>query len=184
MSSMPDTVALEEKGDHALRRRRVLWIWPAGARGVLAAMVIAAALLLAVAEGGVNPSPGAALVAAPTLRVDPNTAPPQVLGALPRLGPALVRQLIEAREHQPFRSLEDARRRVRGLGPATLELIAPHVRLEHASLPPIDRPASTPVDRAAGRSRAAQRKKSRSKAPAATSVQPQLAARAPDPAAR
>ena len=76
---------LEETGDQALRRERVLWILPAGSRRLLAAMVIGGSLVLAVMSDEVNPPPPGAI---PILRIDPNTAPPQVLGALPRVGPA------------------------------------------------------------------------------------------------
>jgi hypothetical protein len=66
------------------------------------------------------------------LKLDPNTAPPQVLGALPQVGSTLVRQLVLARQVQPFTSLEDFLGRVRGVGPATLGHIAPYLRLEPA----------------------------------------------------
>src|SRR5258708_39272281 len=53
------------------------------------------------------------------LRVDVNTAPPGVLEALPRIGPALAGRIIEAREERLFVSADDLDRRVRGIGPAT-----------------------------------------------------------------
>ena len=61
-----------------------------------------------------------------SLRLDPNTVPPEVLAALPHVGSGLVDRWVKAREERPFRSLEDARARVRGLGPATLDQIAPY----------------------------------------------------------
>jgi competence protein ComEA len=63
------------------------------------------------------------------LVVDPNSAPPEVLGALPHVGGALVKKIVEQREIGPFQSLGDLRRRVRGLGPATLARLAPHLRI-------------------------------------------------------
>ncbi|HKI17503.1 MAG TPA: helix-hairpin-helix domain-containing protein, partial [Isosphaeraceae bacterium] len=108
-------------------------IWPVGPRRVLAATVIAAALGLAVESRAVDPPPGDGIVAAPKLKLDPNTAPPQVLGALPQVGPTLVRQLVLARQDRPLTSLDDLRGRVRGLGPATLDQLAPYLRLEPAA---------------------------------------------------
>ena len=52
-----------------------------------------------------------------------------MLGALPHVGPSLVKKLVEQREVRPFASIEDLRRRVRGLGPATMARLAPHLRI-------------------------------------------------------
>jgi hypothetical protein len=146
MSSSGGTVSVVEAGAHAPGRFRVPWIWPAGARGVLALTASAAALWLALASGGADLAADPAIVTVPTLRLDVNTAPPQVLGALPHLGPALVRQLVRARESRPLASLEDAGRRVRGLGPATRAQVAPHLRFEPEALrarEDFERPART-----------------------------------------
>ena len=62
--------------------------------------------------------------------VDPNTAPPAVLGALPHLGPAMVKRIIAAREKSPLRSLDDLDTRVRGIGPATVESLSPFLQFE------------------------------------------------------
>ena len=64
------------------------------------------------------------------LLVDPNTAPASVLEALPHVGPSLARRLIEQREIRPFESIEELRLRVRGLGPATMARLAPHLRIK------------------------------------------------------
>jgi competence protein ComEA len=64
------------------------------------------------------------------LIVDPNTASPEVLSALPKLGPALVGRLVAAREEAPFRSLDDLDARVRGIGPATLAALRPYLLIE------------------------------------------------------
>ena len=77
--------------------RSCAWIWPAGARGLLAAVVIAAALGLAVASHSV-PEPGAEIVKAPDLLLDLNTVPARVLETLPHVGQTLVRQIVAARE--------------------------------------------------------------------------------------
>ena len=66
----------------------------------------------------------------PVLLVDPNTAPASVLEALPHVGPSLARRLIEQREIRPFESIEELRLRVRGLGPATMARLAPHLRIK------------------------------------------------------
>jgi competence protein ComEA len=132
MSSSCGSVVLEERGDHRLSWNRAPWIWPVGARGVLAGVACAAAFWLAMAGGEADRSSGVQTMAVPTLRIDANTAPPQVLGALPHVGPALVRRLVLAREHRRLASLEDAGRRVRGLGPSTRGLLAPHLVFEMA----------------------------------------------------
>lgn len=65
-------------------------------------------------------------------RVDPNTAPPEQLARLPRIGPALAERIVAHREaNGGFRGLEDLRA-VSGIGPALLEAIAPHVALSPA----------------------------------------------------
>ena len=62
--------------------------------------------------------------------VDPNTAPSAVLLALPRLGPALVGRIVAQRETEPFRSLDDLDRRVKGIGPATIKSLRPYLNIE------------------------------------------------------
>ncbi|NJD19668.1 MAG: helix-hairpin-helix domain-containing protein, partial [Gemmatimonadetes bacterium] len=64
--------------------------------------------------------------AAPPKPVDVNVADPLALQALPGVGPALARRLVEARAGSPFRSVDDLLS-VRGLGPATLERLRPLV---------------------------------------------------------
>lgn len=81
-------------------------------------------LLLRGLNGGDAPRPTVAL------RVDPNTAPPEVLMALPDLGPARVAAILEARRVAPFRSPEDLDRRVRGIGPAILRGLLPYLRFD------------------------------------------------------
>jgi hypothetical protein len=91
-------------------------------RFVLGTTVAVAAIALGFFAG----EPGGAEAAkARELRLDPNTVPPEVLTALPHVGASLVDRWVKAREERPFRSLEDARARVRGLGVATLGQIAP-----------------------------------------------------------
>lgn len=112
------------------------WGWTAPARGGLTFLAAVGALgLLAVSPGVDGPTPDA-----PQLVVDPNGAPPGVLGALPKLGPALVSRMIEAREEAPFRSLDDLDARVRGIGPATAEALRAHLRFD-----PAEGPGETPL---------------------------------------
>jgi len=89
---------------------------------VAGAVAVAAIVLGFFAEQPRDVVPGKARA----LRLDPNTVPPGVLTALPHVGPSLVNRWVTAREERPFRSLEDVRARVRGLGVATLGQIAPY----------------------------------------------------------
>src|SRR4051794_18377883 len=102
------------------------WGWSATARAWLAGFGALAALGLIAGSRPMDGPPGAP----PTLIVDPNTAPPQVLGALPKLGPVLVGRLVAARDQASFRSLDDLDARIWGIGPATLEALRPHLRIE------------------------------------------------------
>jgi len=65
-----------------------------------------------------------------SLRVDPNTAPEGVLEALPRIGPVMAGRIIEAREASPFVNSDDLDRRVKGVGPATLNGLRPYLRFD------------------------------------------------------
>jgi len=103
-----------------------IWGWTAPVRGLLiGSTFIGAIWLLSIAPGRDQVS-----APMPPLVVDPNTAPPQVLMALPRLGPSLVGRIVEAREIAPFDSIEDLQRRVRGLGPATIKALRPHLHID------------------------------------------------------
>lgn len=61
-------------------------------------------------------------------RLDPNTAPPVELERLPGVGPATAGAIVEERGRRPFRWAGDLRE-VRGIGPATLARIRPHLAL-------------------------------------------------------
>jgi competence protein ComEA len=71
-----------------------------------------------------RPAPEIALVA------DPSADPPEVLAALPRLGPVLVDRIVTERRHGRFASLEDLNVRVRGIGPATAAALRPFLRFD------------------------------------------------------
>ena len=63
-------------------------------------------------------------------RLDLNAAPTSALERLPGIGPRLARRIVEERERTgPFRSAQDLRR-VRGIGPKTVETLAPLVTVE------------------------------------------------------
>ncbi|WP_406693628.1 helix-hairpin-helix domain-containing protein [Singulisphaera sp. Ch08] len=106
-----------------------LWGWSAPVRGLLIVSTVVGAigLLIAAPRGKDAPAP------VPPLIVDPNTAPAPVLMALPRLGPSLVGRIVAARAQAPFRSIDDLELRVRGLGPATIKALRPHLRIDPTS---------------------------------------------------
>jgi competence protein ComEA len=67
-------------------------------------------------------------------KLDPNQASELELDRLPRVGPAVARAIVRDREEMGgFRSPEDLLR-VRGIGPATLERIRPHLSMPGGSL--------------------------------------------------
>lgn len=67
---------------------------------------------------------------APGERLDPNTASEEELDRLPGIGPAAARAIVESRSAEgPFGDV-GALTRVRGIGPATIERLAPHLTLE------------------------------------------------------
>jgi competence protein ComEA len=105
------------------------WSWPEGARVLLAILAVSAAIGLALGKRelsrGAEP-----VVLAPELKLDPNTATPEALAALPHIGPTLARRIAEAQADGPFRSPEDLRARVRGIGPVTLAQIEPYLRFD------------------------------------------------------
>jgi DNA uptake protein ComE-like DNA-binding protein len=104
--------------------------WPIEARTLLAVIATATAIAIYAVNPDSRKSGRPGFAAAPNLVLDGNSAPPQVIEALPTLGPAMVRRWVAARSERPFSSLDDARRRVRGLGPASLPQIAPYLRFE------------------------------------------------------
>jgi competence protein ComEA len=60
-------------------------------------------------------------------KIDPNTATARELEALPGIGPSLARRVLDAREKGVrFRAPRDLSR-VRGIGPRTVERLAPYL---------------------------------------------------------
>jgi hypothetical protein len=119
----------------SLQRGSVLpWTWPEGARVLLAVLAISAATGLALGRWALTRGAEPAVVAS-ELKLDPNTATPEALAALPHIGPTLARRIAEAQADGPFRSPEDLRARVRGIGPATLAQIEPYLQFQSETEP-------------------------------------------------
>jgi hypothetical protein len=127
-----DTHPIESNPPLERRSSVVPWSWPAGARILLASLAMAVAWGLSSASRDVRRS-SEPIAGPPELVLDPNTAPPQALAALPHIGPALASRLVEARTDRPFSSLDDLRDRVRGVGPVTLARIAPYLKVDGVS---------------------------------------------------
>jgi len=80
-------------------------------------------------------------------KIDPNTAPQEVIQTLPKIGPSRARDWVKARQKRPFRSVRDIQARVTGIGPATAQAIAPFLEFEDA--PPTTRPRSRSTKKSA-----------------------------------
>jgi competence ComEA-like helix-hairpin-helix protein len=78
------------------------------------------------AAGGREPSRSAGATSVTGGVVDVNTASADELTVLPGIGPALAQRILEVREKQMFRSVEDLER-VSGIGPATVARLRPYV---------------------------------------------------------
>lgn len=108
--------------------------WSPAVRGLLTALAAGAGLAVA----ALSPSRRAEPARAPVLVLDVNSAPVEVLSALPGLGPALAAEIAARRAEAPFVGLPDLARRARGVGPATLARLSRHLRVgaQLASRPP------------------------------------------------
>jgi hypothetical protein len=105
---------------------RAIFGWNAPARGLLILVAATFGSALAWASSG----PPVDEVGLPMLSIDANSAPMPVLGALPGLGPVLSGRIVEAREIQPFQSMDDFDRRVYGIGPAKVAALRPFLRFD------------------------------------------------------
>jgi competence protein ComEA len=166
------------------RAARLPWSWPEGARVLLAVVAISAAIgLMAGRRDRPRPTSAKPVLEASELKLDPNTATAEALTALPHIGPTLARRIVEARSDGPFRSPEDIRARVRGIGPATLAQIQPYLRIgdEVEIGPRLDSQPIAIVDAGANRGLPAvssSRKPPRSRSRKAKGSSVQLAAKA------
>lgn len=101
-----------------------------------AALVCAAALAIAAVSGLIHawrpppaPDPPTEGPAGVQLRINPNTDGADRLALLPGIGPTLATRIIEHRaEHGPFGSADDLRR-VRGIGPKTVDALRGRISL-------------------------------------------------------
>lgn len=101
--------------------------WAIGA--ALATFVFLGGFFLAAARSPVTRDAPPAI--APLL-IDPNTADASMLRLLPGIGPGLAKRIIADREaNGPFRSIDDLER-VDGIGPRTVDRLAPHASVRQA----------------------------------------------------
>lgn len=96
----------------------------------MATSIALAVALATLAAHAATRTPGASRVRPDP--VDVNAAGPDELALLPRVGPSLAAAIVADRDARgPFRSIGDLDR-VRGIGPATLEGLRPHVTVGRA----------------------------------------------------
>lgn len=72
--------------------------------------------------------PSGAKKITPTGPIELNSAGEEELRSLPGIGPVLAGRIVEARKAKPFTSVDDLRK-VKGIGPKTLEKLRPHVEV-------------------------------------------------------
>jgi competence protein ComEA len=102
--------------------------------GLMIGCAVLALVGVTLARAGRQPA-GAAPAAPPDMRVEINRAAVAELLLLPAIGPALSQRIVLEREARgPFGSLEDLRR-VRGIGPATVERLRPYALTEAPPAP-------------------------------------------------
>lgn len=65
---------------------------------------------------------------APAAKVDLNRATAEQLRTIPGVGPTMTTRILDARREKPFRAVDDLRR-VKGVGPKTLEKLRPYVEV-------------------------------------------------------
>lgn len=118
-------------------RKRTLRSAPQAAAGMVALALVLVSLATRAHEPAAAPSPAPAIVhespAAVALRrgerIDLNTASAADLELLPHLGPALAARIVADRaEHGRFARVEELDR-VSGIGPRTIEQLAPLVHI-------------------------------------------------------
>ena len=106
------------------------------AGGAAARQRIGLSATLETVSDGVAEEEAASVPLGPGERIDPNTAPAAQLRRLPGIGPAKASSILEARNRgDVYRRPEDLLR-VPGIGPRTLESLAPHLDLSGSRSPP------------------------------------------------
>ena len=86
-------------------------------------------------RGGKGRKKGKSPASQPAGPIDLDTASPDAIETLPRVGPALAKRIVANRDSLgPFRSL-DGLRRVKGIGPATVALLGPLVTFSRQTRP-------------------------------------------------
>jgi competence protein ComEA len=123
MSAPPSSPGLQ-------RKQAILLVWPRSAQRALAILIGAATLLLAWYSCGslrISSRPTELRRETGLYQVDLNHADRAELLQLPGVGESLAQRILDSRrEHGEFRRIEDLRR-VKGIGPATLEKLRPWV---------------------------------------------------------
>jgi DNA uptake protein ComE-like DNA-binding protein len=97
-------------------------------RGFLGGVMLILAVILLVQSAPSRSDEGEGLS---NLVVNPSFADAEVIEALPQLGPARVNAIVQSRQGKPFESIDELHQRVRGIGPATLRAIDPHLRFDN-----------------------------------------------------
>lgn len=141
------------------------WVWSEASRCALGILAVVVGLALMAGRTRTERPRGTAMVVrASASKVDPNAATVEALEGLPHIGPTLARRIVDARGDGPFRSAEDLRVRVRGIGPATLARIAPYLQFESRTAVPgtFDPTATVIVDTRSDRERPPSRSLKRS----------------------
>jgi competence protein ComEA len=72
------------------------------------------------------PSPAAAVTKTLQGAVNLNTAPPEILGLLPGIGPAKARAIVAYRTRRPFRTVDELVR-IKGIGRRMVRSLRPHL---------------------------------------------------------
>ena len=136
--SDPETRALGRAAALLLVASLARWSWDAAGRGLPPAPEGVAAGLLERSQALAKGEEVRGRPLGPQERLDPNTASEEALDRLPGIGAATARAMVHSREVEgPFRRPEDLTR-IKGVGPAAVGRILPHLDF---SRPP---PAATP----------------------------------------
>lgn len=102
----------------------------------LAAPLLAADSPAAPAARAATPPP-ATTAGAASARVDLNLATEAALEALPKIGPATAKRIVEYRKQVGTIKTVDELVNVQGIGPKTLEVLRPHVTVSSVGAPSV-----------------------------------------------